>query len=206
MADTENTKQNIVCIAPGYSKKNRTRTTSIYELFGHIAETQLETPLTLDDAKRIRNEAFSGDAGNDLTLAVTQAKALHDLLSFYPDESEASGNGERAHELRWHEARYGRLPWGVVYYLLRHALSGSYKKISKRDGKANSEKHPARLDETNFIEWLTTHKNNGAAPKNLAEIKALDGFKKWGTDQTLRGWYKKAGLQPPLKNGRPPKK
>ena len=202
MADRENTKQNIVCIGPGYSKNNRTRTTSIYELFGYIAETQLETPLTLDDAKRIRDEAFSDDAGNDLTLAVTQAKALHDLLSFYSDESEASGNGERAHELRWHEARYGRLPWCVVYYLLRHALSGSYNKVARKQGRENIKGHRNNTKKVVFEKWASDQIKQGVSPRNIAEIKRLSGFDKtWGTDDTIKKWWRGIDGAPALKPG-----
>ena len=202
MADTENTKQKIVCIGPGYSKNNRTRTTSIYELLGYIAETQLETPITLDDAKRIRDEAFSVDAGNDITLAVKQSKALHDLLSFYPDESEASGNGERADELRRHEGRYGRLSWGVVYYLLRHALSGSYKKVARKQGRQNIKTHPNNTKKAAFEKWASARIRQGANPRNITEIKRLVGFDKaWGTDVTIKKWWRGIDGAPALKPG-----
>lgn len=185
-------------------KGKEARATGIAELFGALVDNVYKKPETVKEAVSLRDDAFRNVA-SELGLAAKQAKRLHDLLSFYPDESESSGYGERLTILKKHHEKFGPLPYQVVYYLLRCALSGSYKKVATRDGKANSEKHPARLDETNFIEWLTTHKNNGAAPKNLAEIKKLDGFRKWGIDQTLRGWYSKAGLHPPLEKGRPKK-
>ena len=200
----ELTKRNIVCVAPGIGKKDRARTTSIYELFGVIADSQLKPPATLDEAKRVRDEVFSDDAGNDLTLSVRQAKALHDLLSFLPDESEDSGNGERANALRWHIEHYGRLPWGVVYYLLRLAGGNSYNKVSRKRARQSLKKHPQQVNRAAFTEWATKHIERGETPSKLSAIKRLDGFNKnWGTNPTLRKWWKAIPGASTLKAGAP---
>lgn len=202
MAKAENAKQNIVCIGPGLNKKDRTRTTSIYELVGAIADSQLETPGTLDAAKCNRDKVFSGEVGNELTHAVTQAKALHDLLNFYPDESEASGQGERFAALRSHYEKHGPLSYATVYYLLRCALSGSYTKVSRKQGRQSAKKHPQQTKRAAFIAWASEHITKGAAPQNVAAIKRLSGFnKQWGVDDTIKKWWRSIDNAPALKPG-----
>lgn len=186
-------------------KGKKARAVGVAELVGALVDSVYGKPETVKDAVALRDKAFKTVA-SELGLAAKQAKTLHDLLSFYADESEASGYGERFAILKNHHERFGPLPYQVVYFLLRCALSGSYKKVSKRDGRFNSENHPDRLNRQNFINWLSVHKKKGANPEYVSEIKKLEGFKKWGVDSTLRGWYSYAGFEPPLKKGRPKKR
>ena len=202
MSQATNTKLNIVCIGPGYTKENRTRTTSFYELVGYIADSQLETPATIEGAESNRDAAFSEDAGKDLTRAVTQAKALHDLLSFYPDESEASGQGERFDILKHHYEKHGPLSYATVYYLLRCALSGTYTKVARKQGTQSIKNHPQQKRREAFMEWAAAHIQRGETPRNIAAIKRLSGFDKtWGTDDTIKKWWRGIENAPALKPG-----
>lgn len=122
------------------------RATGIAELFGALVDSVCEKPETIRDAVALRDKAFETVA-SELGLAAKQAKTLHDLLAFYADESEASGYGERYAILKNHYERFGPLPYQVVYYLLRCALSGSYKKrvrkIASGAAKAKNEPYTA---------------------------------------------------------------
>lgn len=202
MADKENTKQDIVCIGPGYSKNNRTRTTSFYEFIGVLGEQQIETPTTPDAAVQKLDDVTWKDAGLDLTLAVKQAKALHDLLSFFPDESEASGQGERFALLRSHYKKHGPLSYATVYYLLRFARSDSYTKVSRKQGRQSIKEHPNKKKKGEFEAWAIEHIKQGATPQNITAIKRLDGFNKtWGTDDTIKKWWRGIENAPALKPG-----
>lgn len=183
------------------SNGKKTRTTDIAELFGALVDSVYEKPKTIKEAIFLRNDAFKLVA-SELGLAAKQAKRLHDLLAFYPDESEASGYGERYATLQAHYEKFGPLPYQVVYYLLRCALGGSYKKESRKQGRQNIQAHPKQVKRAAFIEWAVSHIAKGAQPQNIAAIRRLDGFDEtWGTDETVKKWWRSIDNAPALKPG-----
>ena len=179
------------------------RATGIAELFGALVDSVYEKPETIRDAVALRDKAFKTVA-SELGLAAKQAKTLHDLLAFYADESEASGYGERYAILKNHYERFGPLPYQVVYYLLRCALSGSYKKIARKVAKESLKKHPKQTNRAAFVAWASGHITQGAVPRNLTDIKRLSGFNSaWGTDVTIRKWWKSIEGATKLQAGAP---
>lgn len=179
-------------------KGKKARAVGVAELVGALVDSVYGKPETVKDAVVLRDKAFKTVA-SELGLAAKQAKTLHDLLSFYADESEASGYGERYAILKNHHERFGPLPYQVVYYLLRCA---SYKKESSRRGRHNIEGHPNKKKKEEFEAWAKEHIKQGATPQNITAIKRLDGFNKtWGTDDTIKKWWRGIENAPALKPG-----
>lgn len=174
MDDEKQPPGKIIAVA---SNGKETRATGIEELFGALVDSVYEKPKTIKEAISLRDDAYKLVA-SELGLAAKQAKRLHDLLAFYPDESEASGYGERYAILKKHYERFGPLPYQVVYYLLRCALSGSYKKrvrkIASGAAKAKNEPYSAAQEKLINI-W----KSGQYANRDQCVTAELDDLEKY---------------------------
>lgn len=94
-----------------------------------------------------------------------------------------------------------RLPH-LVRKLESDAVREAAKKLQSDAGRESAKKHPNQIRRAMFVAWATKHIQSGATPKNLPEIKRLDGFDKtWGTDDTIKKWWRTIPGAPALKSG-----
>ena len=162
----------------GVEPNGKTRTGGPAEFVGALATSVYKVPDTVERALADRDRLFSREA-LDVGASAKQALSLHYLLGFYPDESEASGHGERYEILKAHEEKFGPLPYHVVYFLLRCALSGSYKKRSRKitssGGEAKNVRY--RLAEQRIIKAWKTGVYDSVPECVRVEIDALRKYK-----------------------------
>ena len=185
----------------GVEPNGKSRAYGSEEFVGSLVAALYKVPETVERALADRDREFSREALGTVDSA-KQANSLHYLLGFYPDESEDSGRGERFEILKAHEEKFGPLPYHVVYYLLRCALSGSYKKVSTKNGRSNSENHPNKKKKERFEAWAKEHIKQGATPRNITDIKRFKGFDMtWGVDDTIKRWWNGIENAPALKPG-----
>lgn len=129
-----------------------------------------------------------------------QAQSIHDFLSMCP-ESDA-GDIKRLVMLRSLIEKFGPLHPRVIFGIWRVCRAESYQKVSSRKGRSAIKKHPKQTKRAAFVEWATGQISQGATPRNISAIKRLEGFDKaWGTDDTIKKWWKAIKDAPALKPG-----
>ena len=129
-----------------------------------------------------------------------QAKVIHDFLKLCPDNDK--GDMTRLIALRTLTEKWGPLDSKVIFGLWRLCRVDSYDKVSKKAGKRNIKKHPQQTKRAAFIAWARAHIEAGETPQNIAAIKRLNGFDRtWGTDETIKKWWRGIDSAPALKPG-----
>ena len=145
--------------------------------------TQIYEGDIYDDAKA------SGSLGNALSRAVFVYSSLH-------------SNGQSLEFIRDHVKRYGPLSPEATYYLMKLSESCGYSEKASQIGRQAIKLHRNNTKRTAFVEWATKHISEGKSPSNVVGIKRLDGFdKEWGTDDTIKKWWRTIKDAPALKPG-----
>ena len=141
----------------------------------------------------------TGNLGAALSRAVLVYTSVRDIGK---TGKAKRGNNLSVEAIRAHTNKYGQLSPEAVYYLIKLSEACSYPEIASRLGRESIKLHRSNTKRTDFIKWATKHITDGAKPRNVAAIKRLSGFdKKWGTDDTVKKWWRSIDNAPTLKPG-----
>lgn len=91
----------------------------------------------------------------------------------------------------------------TMAFLTQPLVNRAGEIIRTMEGRAHVQKRDDRKKKAQFIDWATTHIIDGARPRNVHEIKRLDGFDKTlrVIDDTIKRWWREIPGAPALQSG-----